>query len=195
MSKITFLGTAGDSFVVSKQIRSSGGIIIQSGSVQLHLDPGPGALVKAAETKINLRANTAILVSNSSIINCNDVNAVIDAMTYGGLDKKGVLVTNQTVVNGTEEIKPYITNFHQKCLERIIILKKDQKLGIEDIEIHATPAFNNDENAIGFKIFLPDLVLGYPSNTKYSKELKKIYQECDVLILNVVAPANEKQEN
>lgn len=195
MSKIIFLGTAGDSFVLAKQIRASGGIIIQSGDVQIHIDPGPGALVRAVENNINLRENTAILLSNNLLINSNDLNAVIDAMTYGGMDKKGVLVANPSIINGTDEEKPVITKFHQKCLERIIVLNKGQKLGIEDIEIFATPASNKDKTAIGFRIILPDMTLGYTSNTRYSKEVKEAYEGCDVLILSVIAPAGEKEEN
>ncbi len=89
-TSIIFLGTAGDPFVVSRQLRSSGGIIIQIGENQFHIDPGPGALVMAKQYGVNLRENTAILVSNNKLYHANDVNAVIDAMTYSGFDKKGV---------------------------------------------------------------------------------------------------------
>ena len=51
-NKITFLGTGGDAFVIGKQIRASGGIILQAEGLQFHIDPGPGALVKAAENGI-----------------------------------------------------------------------------------------------------------------------------------------------
>ncbi|MDP7476371.1 MAG: hypothetical protein QF655_01925, partial [Candidatus Woesearchaeota archaeon] len=56
-SSIIFLGTGGDSYVVGKQLRASGGIILQINDDQYHIDPGPGALVMAKETGINLRAN------------------------------------------------------------------------------------------------------------------------------------------
>jgi phosphoribosyl 1,2-cyclic phosphodiesterase len=195
MGRITFLGTAGDSRVAGKYIRASGGIIIETGELQLHLDPGPGSLVKAAENKLNIRANTAVLVSNNNILNCSDVNAVIDAMTYGGTDKGGVLVANETVVNGTDELRPYLTDFHKNCVERIIVLHPEQKLGIEDVEIHSVKSINSDPNAIGFKIFTNEFILGYPSNTKYSKDIAKQYKGCDILILNVVVPGKEETEN
>ena len=92
MSKIIFLGTGGDKSVIGRQIRASGGIIIQNNNLQFHLDPGPGALVKAKEFGINPRATTALLVSHNHLGHCNDVNAVIDAMTLSGLDKRGVLI-------------------------------------------------------------------------------------------------------
>jgi len=195
MNKITFLGTAGDSFVAGKQIRASGGIIIRLGDVQLHLDPGPGALARAEEHGVNLRANTAVLVSNSSLLHCNDTNAVIDAMTYGGMDKKGVLVSNKSFVEGTEKEKPLLRNTQRSFVEKIVVMEEGQKLGIENVEVHALSAISSDPNAIGFKILAPDFTLVYTSDTKYSRDLIKEYEKTDILILNVPMPGEEKVEN
>lgn len=192
-SRIIFLGTAGDSIVAGKQIRASGGIVIKSEEYQLHIDPGPGAIAKAAEFMINLRENTAVLVSNSNILNCNDVNASIDAMTYGGLDKKGVLVSNKTVVSGTDAVKAYLTNHHAGLVEKTISLVAGQRLGIEDIEINAIATDSDDPNGVGYKIITNDFVLGYTSDTKYSKEIAKNYHRCDILIINVPLPGSEKE--
>ena len=68
MANIIFLGTAGSSAVVSKQLRASGGIILQVEDLQFHLDPGPGALTKAKEYGIDLQHNTAILISIITLI-------------------------------------------------------------------------------------------------------------------------------
>jgi ribonuclease BN (tRNA processing enzyme) len=193
-NRIVFLGTAGDSYVAGRQMRASGGIIVQVGELQFHIDPGPGALLKAIENNINLRGNTAVLVSNSSLLHCNDVNAVIDAMTYGGTDKTGVLVANKTVVNGAEGISPYLTELHKSFVERIIVMEQGQKLGIEGVEVHALPALSKDPNALGFKILAPDFTLVYSSDTKYSKDLAKEYKGADILILNVPHPGEEKAE-
>ena len=47
---IRFLGTGGARFVVAKQIRASGGMWLRFGATQVHVDPGPGALVRALGT-------------------------------------------------------------------------------------------------------------------------------------------------
>ena len=86
MSSIIFLGTSGGN-AVSKQIQSAGGIILQVEDLQFHLDPGPGALSKAKEYGINLNRNTAVLVSHNHVNHCSELNPVIDAMTYCGLDQ------------------------------------------------------------------------------------------------------------
>ena len=75
-SNIIFLGTGGDSYVVGRQIRASGGIILQIGDDQFHIDPGPGSLVMAKQAGINLRANTAVVVTHNHLNHCNDINAV-----------------------------------------------------------------------------------------------------------------------
>lgn len=190
-SKIIFLGTAGDVFVVGKQIKGSGGIIMQIGEMQFHIDPGPGSLVRAVQNDINLRANTAIFATCNHINHSNDINAVINAMTYGGFDKRGILVASNSVVNGETS---YLTDFHKKCLEKIIVLKAGQRIGIEDIEIHALPANHSDPDTIGLKFVTGDFILTYSSDTSYSKEITKAYKDTDILILNVVLPGKEKNE-
>ena len=72
MARIIFLGTAGSSAVASKQLRSSGGIILQVEDLQFHIDPGPGSLAKAKQFGVNLHNNTAVLVSHAHMNHCND---------------------------------------------------------------------------------------------------------------------------
>lgn len=191
-SSIIFLGTAGDSFVVSRQIRTSGGIILKVNDNQFHIDPGPGSLLMAKECGVNLRANTAILVSHNHLYHCNDLNAVIDAMTYSGFDKKGVLIANTTVVNGTEKYPPSLVPFYRDCLERFIVLSPTQRVGINDIEIQALLARHSEPNTIGFKFFTPQFTLTYTSDTKYSAEVLEGYKNSNILILNVT---NLKKED
>lgn len=192
--RIIFLGTGGESLVTARQLRACGGIIIQTDSYQFHIDPGPGSLVKAAEYDVNLRDNTAIVVSKNDLLHCGDINAVIDSMTYTGLDKKGVLICNKTLVEGTEKIKPYLQDFYSNCLERTIALSPGQRVGIEHIEIRALKAENSDPNALGFKFFTPRFVLSYSSDTKYKQEIVEAYKNSDILILNVTNPAKIKSD-
>src|SRR3989338_5993930 len=132
--KIIFLGTGGDSLVTARQMRACGGIVIQVEGYQFFLDPGPGALAKAAEFGVNVRDTTAILASHNHLRHANDVNALISAMTYSGLDKKGVLICNKTVFSGNEKEQPLLQNFYKECLERNIILEPGKRVGIENIE-------------------------------------------------------------
>ena len=58
-------------------------------------------------------------------------------MTYSGLDKKGVLIANKTVINGSEEHKPPLNPYYRDFLERFIVLEEGQRVGINEIEILA----------------------------------------------------------
>jgi len=192
-SQIIFLGTAGDASVTARQLRASGGIILQVDDFQFHLDPGPGALNQAKELGLNLRANTAILVSHAHLNHCNDLNAVIDALTLSGLDKSGVLIANKTIIQGSENYRPYLTKYHQSLLEKVIPLEKLQKVAVELVEIHALSADHTDPHTIGFKLFCPRFTLSYTSDTRYNKQIVEEMQGSDILILNVPYPQNKAQ--
>ena len=187
-----FLGTGGDAFVISRQLRSSGGIILQVDDNQFHIDPGPGSLVKAAEFGVNLRANTAVLVSHNHLAHCNDINAVIYAMTYSGFDKRGVLVANKTLVNGAENYQPFLMKSARDCLERYVVLEPGNRVGINDIEIRALKTKHTEPNAIGFKFFTPYYTLSYSSDTTYSAEIAEQYKNSNILILNI--PLQKKDD-
>lgn len=191
---ITFLGTGGDASVVGKQRRASGGIVIRLDGYQFHIDPGPGSLNKASEFDINVRATTAILVSHNHLNHSNDVNALISSMTYNGLDQKGVLIAPSSVVDGTESISPSLSNFHKTCVERVILIKDSQRVGIENIEIQALFADHSDPFAVGYKIYTPHFVLSYTGDTVYSADLWKEYEGSDILILNTVYPSGMKSK-
>jgi len=188
-SRIIFLGTGGDSFVVGKQLLGSGGVVVQWEGQQIHIDPGPGALVKAREEKVNLRENLAVLVSTPDILYSNDANVVLNAMTYGGFDVKGVLVGHTLFVNPVNNSHPSLLKSHGRFVEKILTLKAGQKIAIENIEIRG---LHTGTEAVGFKIFTPAFVLAYSSTVRYEKDLWKEYENVDILILHVHNPQGSK---
>lgn len=181
---IVFLGTGGDPYVVGKQLRGSGGIILRFGENQFHIDPGPCSLGMAKQVGINLRENTALLVSHNHINHANDINAVISAMTYNGFDKKGVLVANNMVINGDGKRTPYLREFFKNCLEKFIVLEPGNKVAINEVEIKALKCLHT-KKSIGFKFFTPLYTLTYSSDTKYGVEVLEDYKNSNILILNV----------
>jgi len=191
LASIIFLGTAGSSAVVSKQLRSSGGIILQVGDLQFHIDPGPGALNKAKEYGVNLHYNTAILVSHNHVNHCNDLNVVIDAMTHGGIEQRGIILASKSVIQPLEESHPFLTRHHQNLVEKIIPMEKNHKVGVELVEINALSAEHTDPTAIGFKFFCPKFTLSYTGDTKLTPKLIEELNGTDILILNVPYPGEK----
>lgn len=189
---IIFLGTAGDSIIYSKQFRASGGIVIKTDNNQLHIDPGPGCLVRAMQTKVNIRETTGILVSNYSILRSNDLNALISGMTYSGLDHKGVVAAHKSIIEGTEGLKPLIREECFNYVEKAIALETGKKVGINDSEIFATKTFNSE--AIGFKITTSGFILGYTSDTEFRAELAEEFEDVNILIINCKNPEGFKEK-
>lgn len=191
---ILFLGTAGDVNVYGKQFRASGGIVIRVEGYQFMVDPGPGALVRAAQYGINIRENTATLASGSDILKCNDLNAVIASMTLEGFDRQGVLIGPAGVINGDEGEKPIVSNRQKAQVERILTVGPEKKIGIESIEIHTLRTLSKGSSCIGFKFYTSKFILSYSSDTGYSQDIARQYEKSDILILNVQNPFSEKSE-
>lgn len=192
-SRIVFLGTAGNLGVVSKQSRSSGGFVIQLDDTQLHIDPGPGALTNAALSGINVRGHSAILVTHAHLNHCNDLNALINAMTLNGLDSHGVLIAPESVVKGNDQLKPVLHEHFAHHLEKIIIAQPNKKIAIENIEINPLAAKHADSHALGYKLFTPEFVLVYSGDTSYASDLGDLYAGADILIVNCQHPGKSKE--
>jgi ribonuclease BN (tRNA processing enzyme) len=193
MTKITFLGTGGDVHVISKCIRNSGGIIIQHDDLQFHLDPGPNSTLMAKSAGINTRATTAIICTSPKISHANDINCLISGMTYNGADIKGVLIATKTLIEGTENTHPLLQNFFRSCVEKIIIAEPEKRIGIEYVDMQFVSAEDYCDT-IGIIFFMPDLTLGYSSDTSYSDKIAKQYEGCDILILNIQLPFGAKEK-
>ncbi len=188
MARIIFLGTAGNTAVVGKNLRASGGIVVQLGDLQFHLDPGPGALSQAGKYGVNLRNTTAILVSHKHLNHCNDLNVLIDTLTYSGMERRGVLVAAKSVVQPSDGERPILLQHFQKMLEKIIVLEKGSKVGVDLIEIHALSAQHSDPSAVGFKLFCPKFVMSYVGDTTLHDGLVEELAGTDLLVLNVPYP-------
>lgn len=114
-------------------------------------------------------------------------------MTYSGLDKQGVLIANQTSINGTENYVPVVNKYHRNLLERFITVNRNQRIGINEIEIQAITARHSEPNSIGFKFFTPSFTLTYSSDTVYAVDIVEQYMNSNILILNV--PNVKKSEH
>ena len=188
MAQIIFLGTAGNTSVVSRQLRASGGIVIKVEDLQFHLDPGPGALLRAKMCGVSLQHNTAIFVSQNHVNHCNDLNVVIDAMTHSGIERRGIILGSKSVLQDSEENRAFITKYHEKLVEKIIPLEKNHKVGVELVEIHALPVTHSDSSAVGFKFFCPNVTISYTGDTTVTPALLESLTGTDLLILNVPYP-------
>lgn len=186
-ARITFLGTGGGRFVLITQLRSTGGWILKMDGEMLHIDPGPGALVRARERKVNLRRLTGVLVSHCHPDHYGDAEVVISAMTSGETKKSGTVIGSESVLKGKGKFNKVISDYFLEHVRRFEVIKPGQKTRIGKVEVEATPTRHDDPTGVGF-IFRGSRTIGYTSDTEYFKGVGRPYKGCDLLILDVLRP-------
>ena len=187
MIEILFLGTGGARFVVARQIRASGGMWMRFGDTQLHVDPGPGALVRALShvPPCNPRELEGIVLSHKHLDHSGDVNVMIEAMTSGGFRRRGVLLAPHDALEGEHVVLPYA----QRFVERVEIAK--ERCGpyrIGPVEVHTSIKHVHAVETYGMHFRYGGRTVSYLPCGRYFEGLAEDYaaHEPDVLIINVL---------
>lgn len=181
MNRIKFLGTAGARFVVAKQLRASGGIWLTIKKTNLLIDPGPGSLVKCASSKPKLDPLEldGIILTHRHLDHSADINAMIEAMTSGGFNKKGVVFAPEDALSNDPVILKYVRDY----VERVEILKEGGRYEIGDVSFGTPKKHLHSVETYGLNIEKPSISL--ISDTRYFDKLERYYRG-DVIIINVV---------
>jgi phosphoribosyl 1,2-cyclic phosphodiesterase len=188
-----FLGTGGARFVVARQIRASGGIWLRfadeggEGVTQIHLDPGPGALVRATSAlpPCNPQELDALVLSHKHLDHSGDVNVMIEAMTQGGWKRRGTLLAPRDAFEGEYVILPYAARFvptHHFLEER------GGPYPVNDVEIRTSIRHAHGVETYGLHFRYGATTLSYFPCTRYFEGLAEDYaaHRPDVLIVNVL---------
>jgi len=191
MNEIKFLGTAGARHVVTRQLRSSGGIWYTLEGTQLLVDPGPGTLVKALSSrpKLDPPGLNGILLSHRHIDHCSDVNIMIEAMTSGGTKVRGTLLAP----NDALESDPVVFRYLRGHLEAIDVIREGAEFPLGKITIGFPIRHRHSVETFGYRIRWNGGTVCHIVDTRFFPELIDAYTG-DLLILNVVLhdPENEK---
>lgn len=181
--KIIPLGTYGSDAVRHYGLSSSS-FFLKLGNHNILLDPGPGSLIKLSQLK--LPKPDIILVSHNHLAHCNDLNLAIDFMTLSGVEKRGVVIGDETTIEGDSREESFLTRSSKHYPKKIISITSGDEVNLGDLRIKATKTLHS-EKSVGYKLTTENLSLTYTSDTAYSKELLKDYQNSDVLIINNVS--------
>jgi len=193
---IKFLGTSGGRFVTAKQLRSSAGTFIKIKNKNILFDPGPGSLVKCTESNppIDVTKIDAVILSHAHIDHTNDANIIIDAMTYGGLKKRGLLFAPEECINGENAvILKYLRNF----LDNIVILKPEQEYNIDNLSFSTSIKHQHQAETYGIMFnCCNNKKISFMVDTKYFPELAESYKNTSILIINVLRymPYNKNEK-
>jgi phosphoribosyl 1,2-cyclic phosphodiesterase len=189
--EIIFLGTGGGRFATITQKRRTAGIRIIGESLNLHLDPGPGALVYSIHEGLDPQKLNAIFVSHSHPDHYTDAEVLIEAMTRGMTRKRGVLAAAKSVLNGNAVCEPSISNYHQQMPEQKIEALPHMKFQLDNIHVLVTEARHTDPDAVGFRFETDFGDLAYTSDTEYFEGIGKHYEGVRLLMLCVMRPAGK----
>jgi phosphoribosyl 1,2-cyclic phosphodiesterase len=190
--EIIFLGTGGGRFTTITQKRRTAGIRIIGENLNLHLDPGPGALVYSISEGLDPQKLNAIFVSHCHPDHYTDAEVLIEAMTRGMTKKRGVLAASKSVLRGSEVCEPSISKYHQQMLEQIIEAVPNMRFQVADVAVLVAEARHTDPDAVGFKFETKEYGdFAYTSDTEYFEGIGKYYRGVRLLLLCVMRPAGK----
>jgi phosphoribosyl 1,2-cyclic phosphodiesterase len=190
--EIILLGTGGGRFATITQKRHTAGIRIIGSSLNLHLDPGPGALVYSVSEGLDPQKLNAVFVSHSHPDHYTDAEVLIEAMTRGMTRKRGLLAASRSVLSGNDVCEPSISKYHQRMPERKIEALPNMNFQVADIDVSVTEARHTDPNTVGFRFETSDFGdFAYASETEYYEDIGRYYEGARLLILCVLRPAGK----
>jgi len=188
MDYLKFLGTAGARVVVFKQLRASGGLWLELKGTRIHIDPGPGALVRALSSRPKLDPTKldAIILTHRHLDHSADANVMIEAMTEGGRRKRGVLFSPKDAL----EDDPVVLKYVREYLEGIDVLQEGGEYRIGEISFSTPLRHRHPVETYGLLI---EGRVALVADTFFVPELIEAYKGAEVLIINVVR-AGERDE-
>lgn len=183
MNKIKFLGTAGARFVVSRQLRKSGGIWLTLDDTNLLIDPGPGSLTRclSSKPKLNPIDLDGIILTHRHLDHSNDINIMIEAMTNGGFKKKGIVFAPDDALNEDPVILKYVRPY----VDKIETLKENGSYKIGNVKFSTPIKHIHSSETYGLNIIGKNCKISLITDTKYFNGIESYYNG-DILIINSV---------
>ncbi|MFC1964425.1 MBL fold metallo-hydrolase [Chloroflexota bacterium] len=178
---ITFLGTAGARFMVSKQLSASGGLWLNLGGTEILVDPGPGSIVQSTKRKLSADKLSAIILSHRHLDHSADVNIMIEAMTQGGFKKRGWLFAPVDAL----ETEPVIFSYLKSCIEGIEVLKEGKAYSIGNVSFTTPIRHMHPVETYGLLFRAGGHTFAYIADSRYFDGLCHSYSS-ELLIINVV---------
>ena len=189
VTSLRFLGTGGARWMVAKQIRASAGWWLQADGTNIHVDPGPGALVRTLNAIPALDPATldAILISHKHLDHAGDVNAVIEAMCQGGWRPRGTLCTPLDAV--AEDQQPVVLPYARRFVPNEWIIEGGAgPYEIGNVKLTASIKLQHPVETYGMHMRTPSARVSYLPCTRFFDAILADYraQTPDVLVMNVL---------
>ncbi|WP_303295585.1 MBL fold metallo-hydrolase [Methanobrevibacter woesei] len=189
--KITFLGTGGGRFSTISQRRMTGGFRIDNlNGINLHVDPGPGALVRTYQFGLDPRNLSGVFISHAHTDHYTDAEVLIEAMTRGMTKENGVIIGSESVFNGFKDWGPCISNYHKSKSENVVLKPGDIRK-FPKFSIKGTKTIHGDPTGVGFQIRTKNINISYTTDTQYFDDLASYHEGADIFISSVIRPGSQ----
>ncbi|MEM7819861.1 MAG: MBL fold metallo-hydrolase [Candidatus Aenigmatarchaeota archaeon] len=189
MNRIVFLGTGGGRHVMFSQARRTGGLYFElennNDITRFIIDPGPGSLIYSHILGLHPENWNGILLSHYHVDHSNDVNVILD-----GIKKPFLIAEEHCIKYNKNNEYPCISKYHKDLVKNLYAVKHGDIINLNNIKIHAIKS-NHHAPCVGFKIIHEKFSIGYPSDGSYYSGQEKFYENCDIIILNVLVPKGE----
>ena len=129
-----------------------------------------------------------IILTHRHIDHSNDINIMIEAMTNGGFNKKGVIFAPKDAY----EEDPVILKYIREHVNKIEILKEKGKYNLGNITFETPIKHLHGVETYGLNLIGEKYKISLISDSKYFDALESYYPG-DILIINVVLLKNISQ--
>ena len=181
MNQIIFLGTGGARVLVFKQLLASGGLWIEMEGTRIHLDPGPGALVQATKRKLDPTKLDAIVLSHRHLDHSADVNVMIEAMTTGGFNKRGLVFAPRDAYDEDPVILQYVRSYAKATY----VIEEGGEYEVGNVRFRVPVRHDHPSDVYGLVFESPGCRWSYIVDTRYFPALAEHYR-AEVVIMHTV---------
>lgn len=185
--ELVILGSGGGRHNIRTQYRATGGILFKFDGNQVHIDPGPGAIVRINQYNEDPTKTNLFIVTHMHIDHFNDLCAIIEASREKLHDQdynyfqKGTLIT-------TKDTLEYVPKYHRNMLKTIVLFKEGDIYKFKEGEIIGTRVIHSQVEGFGFIFKLKNYSIGFSSDTKVFEGFSDQFSGIDILVLNLLRP-------
>jgi phosphoribosyl 1,2-cyclic phosphodiesterase len=180
---LKFLGTAGARFAVSTQLRHSGGLVWTLRGLRIWVDPGPGALVRAlaSRPKLDPAATDVLVVTHRHLDHASDATVVAEAMTKGGLSRRGTLLAPLDALEGEAVVHRYAQPFFTR---REVLSEGSRHELAPGLFLETPIAHQHGVETYGYRLVAPGFAAAHVVDTVWLDRLADAYAGVDLLLVN-----------
>ena len=187
MVRVIFLGTGGGRFATVYQVRHTGGIYVEA-RANIHLDPGPGAVINLNRLGIDPASTDGVLISHCHPDHYSDAEVLIEGMTRCNFSHRGLVAGSRSVVDGTSDHGPAISRYHKSIVSDCLSLSPGERFKVGTLEVQTTPTSHSDTEGIGFRFLTENGVISYVSDSELTDDVVEAHEGARMLIISVTRP-------